>query len=165
MVKKKKIRCSVCRYMKAHGDFRLAVLNSNMFNRKNPETLPQVMYRYNITQFSRPALYQHIKKHMQVELAKDEPPVIISGIPIDVVGADIKPHEIGLDHFIKLGTEKLKRGEMPITASNYLQAIKTKADIDKSNKDRKVDVLKSMFAGAAPSGSAATGTEQPTGTN
>lgn len=158
---KKKVRCSVCRYMNYHGDFRLAVLNSNMFNRKNPETLPQVMYRYNVSAFKLATLRQHIRRHMQVELAKDDP-VIISGIPIDVVGQDLKPHEIGLDHFIKLGTEKLKRGEMPITASNYLQAIKTKAEIEKSTKDRKADIFKAMFTGAAPTDGR---TEQPARTN
>lgn len=130
-----------------------------------------------------PNMYSHFKRHQPKDVAKkieDEkdalhrdmkkglvklPPQYVSGIPLAVLGDDVKPHEVGLDEFIKLGREKLNRGEMPINAATYLQAIKTKADIDKANKDRGVDVFKTMFKGAAPEPATidSDGTRQPEG--
>lgn len=59
-------------------------------------------------------------------------------------------HEIGLDAFIAMGTDRLKHKEMSISASNYLAAIKIKAEIERTTKDRRLEMLRSMFAGAAP---------------
>lgn len=159
-------KCSVCQYMKTHQDFRLAVMNSSYFNIYGEEKLSQVLLRYNV-EFNLPLMYAHFKRHQPRDIQKkidDEKnelyrarkkglikPKFIQGVPLEVLGTDVKAHEIGLDDFIKLGHEKLRRAEMPINAATYLQAIKIKADIDKSNKDRGVDVFKTMFRGAAPS--------------
>jgi hypothetical protein len=70
---------------------------------------------------------------------------------ISVVEGPMTPkHEQALDAFIERGKAQLDLGQMNISAANYVQAIKVKADIDMRTKDRKLDMLKSMFAGAAP---------------
>jgi hypothetical protein len=71
------------------------------------------------------------------------------------VEGDVVPrqqHEIALDDFIKLGRERVRKGEIVISASNYIAAIKVKADIERSTKDRRLEMLRTMFAGAAPKG-------------
>jgi hypothetical protein len=68
-----------------------------------------------------------------------------------VEGANTTPKfEKALDEFIAVGQAKMQIGQIPISAANYIQAIKVKADIEMRTKDRKLDMLKSMFAGAAP---------------
>lgn len=59
-------------------------------------------------------------------------------------------HEQALDTFIDKGNHMVESGELKITATTYIQAIKAKADIQKSDKDRRYDALKSIFSGAAP---------------
>ena len=59
-------------------------------------------------------------------------------------------HELGLDEFIRKGRAKLAAGELQITATTYLQAIKTKMDNDAKTKDRRADMLTGLFKGAAP---------------
>lgn len=92
--------------------------------------------------------------HKRVEesrqLAKTED---ILGTTVAVVEADVLPrqaYEIGLDEFIALGRDRLKHGDMAISASNYIAAIKTKAEIERTTKDRRLEMLKNMFVGAAP---------------
>jgi hypothetical protein len=65
----------------------------------------------------------------------------------------INNHELGLDEIIHHGRNLLASGQMQVTAQHFISAIKVKADIEKSNKDRKLDLLKSMFTGAAPGSS------------
>lgn len=70
-----------------------------------------------------------------------------------VVEAPVGPrqqYEIGLDEFIALGRDRLQHNEMAISATNYIQAIKVKAEIEKTTKDRRLEMLRSMFQGAAP---------------
>jgi hypothetical protein len=64
--------------------------------------------------------------------------------------------DMGLDDFIQAGRDKLARGELVINSQTFLTAIKIKKDDEKSNKDRKVDLLRTMFSGAGPSGPPAT---------
>lgn len=163
--------CSVCQYLKKHQDLKLALMNSSYFNADGVESVPQVLARYNVS-IPLTNMYTHFKRHQakdlenrrlqvalkQVEDAREhkqlikrtEGPVAIQGVPIDVLGDDYKPeHVLGLEEFIKAGREKMRRGEMPFTASNYLQAIKIHSEIDKAKQDSKVDVFKTMFAGAS----------------
>lgn len=67
-------------------------------------------------------------------------------------------HESGLDEFIAEGRAKLLRREMSITATTYLQAIKIKADIERTTKDRRLDMVKTLM-GAAYGGKSVQKTE------
>lgn len=57
------------------------------------------------------------------------------------------PHEVTLDEFIREGRALLLRNELSITATTLLQAIKIRADVDKTTKDRRLDMIKNFFAG------------------
>lgn len=68
-----------------------------------------------------------------------------------VEGSNAKPEfEQALDEFIQVGRAKMDLGQVPISASNYIQAIKVKADIEMRTKDRRLEMLRGMFTGAAP---------------
>jgi hypothetical protein len=74
---------------------------------------------------------------------------------VNVVEADViprQPYEIALDEFIALGADRLRHGDMQISASNFVAAIKAKIDHERNTKDRRLDMLKNMFTGAAPKG-------------
>lgn len=70
---------------------------------------------------------------------------------VAVVEGNADPQFVqALDEFITVGRAKMGLGQVPISASNYIAAIKVKADIEMRTKDRKLDMLKTMFSGAAP---------------
>lgn len=91
------------------------------------------------------------KREAEKEVIKKSEDLIAN--TVDVVEADVLPrqgYEIGLDEFIALGRDRLKRGDMSISSSNYIAAIKVKAEIERTTKDRRLEMLKNMFVGAAP---------------
>lgn len=125
-----------------------------------------------------PTLYQHMKRHQKKDIERSERIAEVSGTPSVVwqrtagnrglkkeepkellentgkvieapVGARQK-YEIGLDEFIEAGRDRLKHNEMTISAANYISAIKVKAEIERTTKDRRLEMLRSMFTGAAP---------------
>lgn len=72
---------------------------------------------------------------------------------VDVVEADVIPrqrYEVALDEFIALGADRLKHGDMQISAANFISAIKVKVEHERNTKDRRLEMLKNMFVGAAP---------------
>lgn len=154
-------KCSVCRYMRKHDDFRRRIIQSSYFNPMARENLMDVLAAFG-EPFASGTLYQHIRRHQPrdiVKAMKKYEPIPLLAPTLQVIeaepGASTTNHEIGLDDFIQKGREKLAMGELQITATTFLQAIKIKADNEKGNKDRRLDALKTMFRGAAPSGATA----------
>lgn len=153
--------------MRTHPRFKLDTLQSTYFNPKGEESLTACNTRWK-TGIGMPLLYKHMQKHQASDIAYSEASALITGEPSKVPqrkkdeldatealieGPSMTPqseYEIGLDDFIRMGTARLKSGGMQISAANYIQAIKTKADIERTQKDRKLELLKSMFSGAAP---------------
>jgi hypothetical protein len=173
-------RCSVCQFMKTRKDYRIAIMNSKYFDPGGIEGLIEVNERYGAP-FKLPTLYRHLQRHQSKDIERSERLAKIEGketphqrrrsdryvTPLDpafqnttqIIETDDFPkkeYEVGLDEFIKLGRDRLKHGEMAVSAANFIAAIKTKADIERSNKDRRLEMLKTMFAGAAPEGTSDT---------
>lgn len=123
-----------------------------------------------------PTLYQHMQRHQKKDIERGQMLGKMNGQPdiwqreagnrglkkqdplgntTDIVEAPVptgQKHEIGLDEFIEMGRAKLKIGDMNISAANYISAIKVKAEIERTTKDRRLEMLRSMFSGAAPKG-------------
>lgn len=121
-------------------------------------------------------LYRHMKRHQIKDIERSETLLKIQGKesavwqrtagnrsikknPKEIIETTEKviegtpgrqAHEIGLDEFIEVGRAKLKIGDMNISAANYVTAIKIKAEIESKTKDRRLEMLRSMFSGAAP---------------
>jgi len=156
----------------------VALLLSTYFNPKGQESLPEVRIRFG-EPFTLITLYKHTQHHMKPNVARwlkhngltekknwqealektkliNTDKLVELQNTIDVVEeykSTLAPHEESLDNFIKKGSDMIKDGTMNITAQTYIQAIKAKADIEKSNKDRRFNALREMFSGAAPKGS------------
>lgn len=75
------------------------------------------------------------------------PPAAVAAATVEGDVVSRAQHELGLDEFIRSGRDKLLRGEMTITATNYLQAIKIKSDNEKNTKDRRLEMIKNFFSG------------------
>jgi hypothetical protein len=169
--------CQVCQYMKKHQEFKQACQRSTYFDPNGKESLFAVSEKWGHP-VKMPTLYRHMQRHQKRDIENSEELARISGQASavwqrqatrgkdkaeevveliqnteKVIDANSTPraaYEVGLDEFIALGRANLRTQNMSISASNYIAAIKVKADIERSNKDRRVDLLRNMFAGAAP---------------
>lgn len=93
--------------------------------------------------------YQHAKRHQPKDLIRAEASLEAAVAPlVNRLSDEEDAHEATLDEFIDKGRQMLKTGKLSITSQTLLQAIKTKADIKKSDKDRKMDALR-LMAGAS----------------
>jgi len=145
-------RCSVCQYMKRNPGFRLACMQSSYFKPEGTKSLAQVVHEWG-DPFGVQLLYQHVRNHQPNDLlrARKEYQEVENkklGITTAVEGQVVAEatHEKNLDEFIKQGHEKVLRGEMTISATTYLTALKIRADIDKNTKDRRLEAAKAFFA-------------------
>lgn len=142
--------------MKKNPAFRLRVMQSKYFNPAGHESVATVVHDF-ADPFTMPSMYTHLQRHQESDIQKarkrfkeiDHP----HNVPLAKVAGAVEgevlstqQHELGLDEFIREGREKLLRKEMTISASNYLEAIKIKAGIEKNTKDRRMDMIKSFFA-------------------
>lgn len=170
--------CSVCQYMKKHKEYRAACLRSTYFDPKGTESLLQVNEKWGYP-VKQQTLYRHMQRHQVRDLQNAEAINKLNGVesPVwqrkanagprnkvdavaltntqEVIEAPVitgQEHELGLDEFIQKGREKIATGQMSFTAANYITAIKVKSDIEKNTKDRRLEMLRSMFQGAAPKG-------------
>lgn len=142
--------------MKKNPPFRYRVMQSKYFQPSGTESLADVIHAFG-DPFPQGSMYVHMGRHQENDViqakkrfsALEKPTGIIpvaAAVEGEVMSAGV--HEQGLDEFIQEGTEKLRRKEMTISATNYLAAIKIKADIQKTTKDRRLDMIKSFFAGS-----------------
>jgi hypothetical protein len=161
--------------MRRNRDFGVALLLSSYFQPKGKESLPEVLKRFG-SPWPLISLYSHCQRHMRdnlprwmksydlvekknwekalehTRIATAEKKELIENTleVINKTSTSTTPHEQSLDDFITKGAEMVKEGKINITATTYIQAIRAKADIEKSNKDRRLDAMKAMFTGAAP---------------
>ena len=163
-MKKKNVKwkpnCSVCQYCKKNKEFRVRLFSSSYFSPEATESPMDVNKAYkNI--FGQSTLYACLKRHHGQDLVRPASKVVDGQLVIDNrmkatyevierVGGPTTNHELGLDDFIEQGRQKLANGELSITATTFLQAIKTKMDNDAKTKDRRADLLSGLFKGAAP---------------
>lgn len=147
--------CKHCKYMSKHPAYTQRVLNCSYFNKDNLETLKVVLKLYE-PPISVQTTYKCLRDHHR--RYKITPAVTIDENGRQIVDSRFATttqiieqsnstnHEQGLDDFIQQGRESLARGEMQITASNFLQAIKVKSEIEKSTKDRRMEMIKTFFS-------------------
>lgn len=132
--------------MKKHPDFRAQVQHSSYLRPDGNESLQEVVRRWG-DPFGMPLMYAHMKRHQLKDIIKAEQLLPVQDIPLEIFENPVKsdtPHEQGLDEFIAKGRQMLADGKLPLTASAVLKAISIKADIEKSTKDRRLDVFKTM---------------------
>lgn len=141
--------CAVCQYMKRNPTFKSQVMESNYFDPQGSETLAEAVHRWG-DPFSMPTIYSHMRRHQSKDTRAIDIVAPVEAVPIEAIEGDVvslTPHERGLDEIITKGRNMVAKGEIKITAQALLTAIKTKAEIERSTKDRRLDMVK-MFSGA-----------------
>jgi len=120
-------------------------MQSTYFNKEGHETVMDINSAFG-SPFKRVTLYSHLQRHQKNDMIKAITPAeVITGI--EAHSRSTTEHELGLDEFIHEGRNKLIRGELNITSQTFLAAIKTKADIEKNTKDRRMEMVKAFFLG------------------
>jgi hypothetical protein len=149
--------------MKKNPAFRLRVMQSKYFQPSGHESLATIIHDFG-DPFKLSITYAHMKRHqpndliaakkrfdaLEVVNPHSSGPMPLAHIPPEVIEGQVLSqgdHEATLSEFIQKGREKLQRGEMAISATTLLTAIKIRSEIDKSTKDRRLDMVKSFFAG------------------
>ncbi len=148
--------------MKSHKEFRLQLMQSSYFNPDATASPIDIVKAFGAP-FKNDMVYYHLKKHQDQSITKtkrklkelQDKGILKNTIDLVETTTDSTTlHEIGLDQFIQQGRDNLASHELPISAPTYLQAIKIKADIEKTTKDRRLEAMKSMFSGGGASGNA-----------
>lgn len=164
--KKKKSRwnknCMVCQGMKKDKNFRERMFMSKYFKDDGTESMPHVIKSFG-NQYKIQTVYACLRYHHGDETMRPATHVLKNGkVVVDrrfkatFDEIEVLPsyatsnHEMGLDDFIAKGRAKLAAGELQLTATTFLQAIKIKMDNDAKTKDRRADMLQGLFKGAAP---------------
>lgn len=144
-------------------------MQSKYFNPQGKESLADVVHA-----FGDPVpvntLYQHMGRHQERDVIQAEKAYAEAGLTrrgripaaeamkareelkntVEVIEQEVQgksTHERTLDEFIREGRAILGKKEMNISAANLLAAIKIRSEIDKSTKDRRLDMIKAFFAG------------------
>lgn len=156
--------CQVCQYMKRNPTMREQVLSSSYYNPNGNESLIQVFKRWNAP-FPTQTIYSHMRRHQSKPVAAIELAAPVQAVPIEDL-EEVTPrsgtaHERGLDEIISKGRNMIRSGELKLTTSALLTAIKTKSEIEKSKKDQGLEAMK-LMAGAfgGNDGATDTGTAQ-----
>lgn len=141
--------CAVCQYMKKNPTFRQQVMESRYFDIQGTEDMMTVVHRWG-DPFKPPTMYSHLRRHQSKPTREMEVVALPGTVPVEFMEPEVTsgaPHERALDEIISKGRNMVRSGEIKITAQSLNVAIKTKADIEKANKDRGLDAMK-MFSGA-----------------
>lgn len=152
--------CSVCQYMQKNADFRRRLMASTYFTPHGHESVGDIISAFG-DPFTMGTVYQHLRRHQSKDLIRslkkfnDDGTAISQAVNSTLNIVDAPPvstsyHQKALDEFIEEGRLKMRLGDISITATSYLQAIKIKEESEKGNKDRRLDALKTLFRGASP---------------
>lgn len=154
------MNCSICMFMQKNPDFRRRVMASRYFRPEGTESLAAVVHDYG-DPVKLPLVYMHMQRHQPADLLRAkrrftearreiEAPLPAEAEVLKSVDSSVLTqgdHERGLDDFIQQGRDLLVQQKMKISATTFLAAVKIRAEIDKSTKDRRLDMIKAFFTG------------------
>ncbi len=152
-------RCRSCAYAKENKLWQKQLLRTQWFDKDSPETVAD-FYKRTAPPVPYLAFHRHLENHTAISRMRSErakklieegkiaqrKPDLVPSLVTDVIVEANTDHEAALDDVIRKFHTAVRNNKIPITMSHGLQAIKIKADIDKSNKERKVDLMK-LFSG------------------
>jgi hypothetical protein len=165
--------CATCTLMKKDKEFKRRFYTSTYFDAQGRETLRQVSEAYHPF-VSEDSIYNHARKHgtwsprgtprngesindfntrsretkkALSTLKKVAPEILLEGDIVDLTPKE-DSWEDGLDELLKQGTQDLKSGKMKINASQYVTALKIKADREAAKGSGMSEFLSAMAAAA-----------------
>lgn len=141
--------CKVCQYMKRNPPFKDQIMESSYFDPQGKESLAEVLHRWG-DPFPMPSVYSHMRRHQSKETRAIDVIAPIEAIPLDAIETPVTSetaHERALDEIIAKGRQAIRTGELKVTLQGLNSAVKTKAEIERSTKDRRLEAVKAFFLG------------------
>lgn len=150
--------CQTCLFSKEHPKFHHDLLRCQYFDVNSLESIIDVMWKHRCP-LKVLNVQRHCKNHLKPKMdasaahqvaqalllgKKDASEVLGRPLEGQVIETTSGLHEEVLDATIKKYYSELKADRIKITADIGLKAIKIKSDIEKANKDRKLDALKAF---------------------
>lgn len=135
-------------------------MDSSYFKEDSKVSAAEVVHAWE-DPFKLGTLYAHFKRHQAEDLIRTAVRYRPDGkIEVDnrfrqtaeiIAEEEGQPrvHERALGEFIQRGRDMMAAGVLRPSASTLVAAIRTQAEIDAKNKDRKADLLKTIFTGAS----------------
>lgn len=140
MKKKPTPRCQTCKYSQQNPSFHRDLIHCKYFDANALDDVVDVMRKHRC-----PLKVVNVYKHCLNHLKKHQITIPLPPVVTQLTDDSKSYHEnVALDT-VKKYHKLLKDDKIKLTAKDGLSAIKLLADIDKSNKDRKVDLVK-LFA-------------------
>lgn len=166
--------CKACQVSKNNSRLRDRIYASKTFNPDGIEFITEIADDVGVSRWS---MSNHCKKHVTISVAKkrkiaeaiklhqakthlaakvmgEEEARKIIEQEAEIMGKPFRAEVPGYvdlwDAFIALGENRLKNGTIQITAAHILKAAADKADWESKQKDRQLDIVKSIASFAAP---------------
>lgn len=153
-----KPNCAACQLTRGKTKLRQRVSKAAFRREPGDETLQDIAKELHI---SSAGMYNHAKKHLSI---RDDTPdvreVRVAKKVNDIKAAAQKKVELAIDHddvlpedesiaalkeYILQGHAMIREGKLPITAQSFLQAVRIDVDYKSKQKDRQVDIIKTMY--------------------
>lgn len=151
--------CHGCILSKNNPKLRIRIYNAQYRREPGDETLRDIANEIGLA--SPAGLYNHAKRHLAERDPKPETRAVrIAKKTEDIKAAAQKKVELSIDHdeilpedesisalreYITQGHVKIKAGELNITPQSFLQAVRIDVDYRSKQKDRQVDIIKTMY--------------------
>lgn len=178
-----KKNCSVCQVSRNNPRLRVRIRYAAFKRVNGDETLADIAKEYSL---NLAPMYNHAKKHItdnsdvqqarrevmtakKVEIVRSEAQKELElSLDSDTVdGLESRPAEVmSLDDYLAQAADLIKKGELKITASTYLAAVKIRTEWASKQQGNKLEFLKTMAAFASgvkgkPNGTTGGTTESP----
>lgn len=161
---KYKVNCSICQKAKNDPKMRNRIRRAAFDREEGDETLRDIAFWYNL---SPSAMYNHAKKHIK-PVDTESRSMVIAAKKVATIQAnvqkeaelqldrqtvdeiDARPVEImGLDEYIAQGIDTIQKGELKITPSSFLAAVKIKTDWSSKQQTNKIELMRTIAAFAS----------------
>lgn len=153
-----KPNCAACQLTRGKTKLRGRVSKAAFRREPGDETLQDIAKELHI---SSAGMYNHAKKHLSI---RDDTPdvreVRVAKKVNDIKVAAQKKVELAIDHddvlpeeesiaalkdYIRQGHAMIKEGKLNITPQSFLTAVRIDVDYKSKQKDRQVDIIKTMY--------------------
>lgn len=147
-------RCNVCKLAKHDQQLKRRIIHSNYYGISDMEPLTAIQKDYSGA-FNYETLRRHVSKHWVLTenekekyrlRTQDKPPtqIIATETQLPQTAPYVNEDEV-FDEVIQKGLEKLKSGEMQLSATNVIKAAESKANLNLKRKDQQLKIQEMIW--------------------
>lgn len=154
-----RVNCVVCKSCKALPSLKKRIRLAAFHRQDGDETLGDIANEFG---FSTKSIYNHAKKHIRPSETEGKKEIRVAKKVIDfqaqaqkelelqldkqtIDEIEARPAEIiGMDELIAQGVEEIRKGNMKLTATQFIAAVKVKTDWAAKQQSNKVEILRTI---------------------